>query len=178
MTDIPESSSIDEEYKTNVDLSYDYIEKSIKEIQSKSNNTNTELGLLIGFNLTFIRFFIGELPGKIYDLDFLPCNSCLILKIFAYIFAVASIICCLLGLYTRTKYFIIPPNILVNNCDEVSSVEFKLAIMETWQAKLNNFLKLAKKKKVLFNYSIFFLVLSGLMAAIDGIIAYVFYLNL
>ncbi|MGK7896967.1 MAG: hypothetical protein AB4372_25970, partial [Xenococcus sp. (in: cyanobacteria)] len=75
MEDIPESSSIDQDYKANLDLSYDYIEKSIKEIQSKSNNINTELGLLIGFNLTFIRFFISELPGNVYDLDFLPCNS-------------------------------------------------------------------------------------------------------
>ncbi len=175
MSDIPESSSKDEEYKANVDLSYDYIEKSIKEIQNKSNNTNTELGLLIGFNLTFIRFFIGELPGKVYDLDFLPCNSCLILKIFAYVFAVASIICCFFGLYTRTNYYIIPPNFFINNCSEASPVEFKLAIIKTWQEKFESFLILTKKKKDLFNYSLFFLILSGLMAAIDGIIAYIFY---
>ena len=72
MEDIPESSSINQEYKVNVDLSYDYIEKSIKEIQNKSNNINTELGLLIGFNLTFIRFFVAELPDRIYNLLTFP----------------------------------------------------------------------------------------------------------
>ena len=174
MTDIPESSK-DEEYKANVDLSYDYIEKSIKEIQSKSNNTNTELGLLIGFNLTFIRFFISELPERICTLDCLPCNSCLLLKILAYIFAVASIICCFFGLYTRTSYKIISPNFFIENCNKTSHVKFKLAIMKTWQNKFENFRISKKKKKDLFNYSLFFLVLSGLMAAIDGIIAYVFY---
>ena len=40
MTDISELSK-NKEYKANVDLSYDYIEKSIKEIQSKNNDTNT-----------------------------------------------------------------------------------------------------------------------------------------
>ena len=173
MEDIPESSSIDQEYKANVDLSYDYIEKSIKEIQNKSNNINTELGLLIGFNLTFIRFFVAELPDRIYDLDFLPCNSCLILKIFAYVFAIVSIICCLLGLYTRADYLIITPDALIKSCSEASPTDFKLAIMKTWQEKFKSFVILTRKKKDLFNYSLFFLVLSGLMAAIDVIIAFV-----
>ncbi len=170
MEDIPESSSIDQDYKANLDLSYDYIEKSIKEIQSKSNNINTELGLLIGVNLTFIRFFISELPGNVYNLDFLPCNSCLILKIFAYIFAIASIACCFWGLYTRATYSILPPNILIKKCDEVPSLEFKLAIMKTLQDKFDSFITLTKKKKDLFNYSLFLFLFSGLIAAIDSII--------
>ena len=81
MTKNPELTSIDEQYEANVSLIYDYVEKSIKEIQDISDNTNTKLGLLIGFNLTFIRFFLSELPDNICDLDLLPCNSCWLLKI-------------------------------------------------------------------------------------------------
>lgn len=175
MEDIPESSSIDQEYKANVDLSYDYIEKSIKEIQDKSNNINTEFGLLIGFNLTFIRFFVSELPNRIYNLDFLPCNSCLILKIFAYILAIVSIIYCLLGLYTRANYYILPPSLLINSCDEVPALEFKLAIMKTWQEKFDSFIVLNKKKKDLLNNSLYLFVASGIIAALDSIIASIFY---
>ncbi len=175
MADIPESSPIDQEYKANLDLSYDYIEKSINEIQNKSNNINTEFGLLIGFNLTFIRFFVSELPNRIYNLDFLPCNSCLILKILAYILAFISIICCLLGLFTRANYFILPPNLLINNCDEVPSLEFKLAIMKTWQEKFDSFLALTKKKKDLLDKSLFLFLSSGLIAALDSIIVSIYY---
>ncbi|MEM9275733.1 MAG: hypothetical protein AAGA80_22665 [Cyanobacteria bacterium P01_F01_bin.143] len=169
MEDIPASSSIEQEYKANVDLSYEYIAKSIKEIQDKSNNINTELGLLIGFNLTFIRFFISELPDKVYDLDFLPYNYCLKLKIFAYVFSIASIACCFWGLYTRAKYLILPPNLLIEKCDEVPSLEFKLAIMKTWQDKFNSFITLTKRKKDLFNYSLFLFLFSALIAALDSI---------
>jgi len=175
MEDIPESSSIEQEYKANVDLSYDYYEKSIKELQSRSKDINTEFGLLISFNLTFIRFFIFELPNRIYNLDFLPCNSCLILKILAYISAFISIICCLLGLYIRTSYFIIPQHLLIDNCEEVPSLDFKLAILKTWKDKLESFLASTRKKKVLLNYSLFLFLFSGLIAAIDSILVSIFY---
>lgn len=173
MEDSSQSSPIDQEYKTNVDLSYDYIEKSIKEIQDRSNSINTELGLLIGFNLTFIRFFISELPDKVYSLGFLPYDYCLKLRLFAYIFAIASIACCFWGLYTRAKYLILPPNLLIEKCDEVPYLEFKLAIMKTWQDKFNSFITLTNKKKNLFNCSLFLFVLSfvfsGLIAALGSI---------
>lgn len=175
MTEPPESSSIDKEYKTNVDLSYEYIEKSIKEVQDISNNHNTQLGLIIGFNFTFIRFFLNELPDKIFHLDSLPCNSCLLFKILAYVLAITSIILGFFGLYRGLKYDAIKPSSLTENCDKISNVELKLAIIDIWQDKLYKFNKIARQKKDFLNYSIIFLVLSGVMAALDEIIVSLFY---
>ncbi|MGL6341160.1 MAG: hypothetical protein ACRC80_18720 [Waterburya sp.] len=179
MAETPESHSLDEDHKNNIALnialSYEYTEKSIKEVQDASNYINTQLGLLIGFNLTFIRFFINNLPNRIVYSDCLPCNSCWLFKILAYCFSGASIILCLWGLYKTIDYNIIKPDILVQNCEHVSNVEFQLAIIDTWQEKLNEFIKLAKQKKDFLNYSIILLGLSGFIAILDTIIANVFY---
>lgn len=175
MTEISQSDSLDEEYENNIDLSYEYIEKSIKEVQDASNHINTQLGLLIGFNLTFTRFFINGLPDRTYNLDFLPCNSCWLFKILAYIFSVASIILCFTGLYKTIDYNIIKPNVLVKNCDRAPNVELKLAIIDTWNEKLEKFINLAEQKKELLNYSIILLLFSGLIAALDKIIADILY---
>lgn len=149
----------DSEYEVNVALSYEYIEKSINEVQGISNNTNTQLGLLIGFNFTFIRFFLSELPDKECCLNSLPCYSCLLLKFIAYILAIASNVSSFVGLYQSIKYYIIPPNLLVENCESASKLEFKLAIIDTWQEKLDEFIKLAEQKKIFLNRSILFLLL-------------------
>lgn len=174
MSDRPPASSTDEEYKTNVELSYEYVEKSIGEIQDISNHTNTQLGLLIGFNFTYIRFFLSELPASSKHIDSLPCNSCSILKILAYIFSIASIIAAFIGLYRSIQYTIITPKQLIENCKNVANVEFKLAIINTFQKKLEEFIKLAEQKKYFFNSSVGLLCLSGLMAILDRIIASIF----
>ncbi|MEN9519055.1 MAG: hypothetical protein RLZZ381_1643 [Cyanobacteriota bacterium] len=169
------SQKHDEEYEANITLSYEYTEKSIKEIQDANNYINTQLGLLIGFNLTFIRFFLNSLPNSTYSLDSLPCNSCWLLKLLAYGFSITSIVSCFLGLYKTIDYYIIKPNILVQNCDRTSKIELKLAILDTWKIKLDNFIELIKYKKRLFNYSIVFLGISGLMGILDKIIISTFY---
>lgn len=163
------------DYGDNVALSYDYIEKSLKEVQDINNNTNTQLGLLIGFNFTFIRFFINELPGKIINGDSLPCNSYLLFKTIAYELSFVSILFCFLGLYKTIEYYIIPSNLLIKNCDKVSTEELKLAIIDTLQDKLEHFKELIKQKKVILNRSIILLLVSGIIAVIDMIIAYAFY---
>ncbi|MEM8672938.1 MAG: hypothetical protein AAGF83_03540 [Cyanobacteria bacterium P01_G01_bin.67] len=105
MTNISNTPSVSQDYKANLQLSYDYLEKSIKEIQDVINNTNSQSGILVGFNLTFIRFFINELPGKIIVAEDLFCHSCLLLKILTYGLAISSIIFALLGLYqTRCSH--------------------------------------------------------------------------
>lgn len=175
MTEIPNSSPTDEDYEINIALSYDYIEKSLKEIQDINNNTNTQLGLLIGFNFTFIRFFINDLPNKIVNLNSWSCNSCLLFKILAYGLAIASISLCFFGLYKTIKYYIIPPNLLIENCNRVSNAELKLAIIDTWQNKLKDFKEVTQQKKQILNRSIILLLISGLMAIIDEIIASIFY---
>lgn len=147
MTEIPDSSLSNKDYETNVALSYDYTEKSLKEVQDINSNTNAQLGLLIGFNFTFIRFFINELPNRIINIHSLPCNSCLLFKILAYSFSIASIVLCFFGLYKTIKYYIIPPKLLIKNCDKVSNQELKLAIIDTWQDKLEDFKEITQQKK-------------------------------
>ena len=178
MTKIPDSSPADKDYEENVALSYDYTEKSLKEVQDINNNTNAQLGLLIGFNFTFIRFFINDLPGRIIDLDSWFCNSCLLFKILAYSFSITSIILCLFGLYKTVKYFIIPPDILLENSDQVTNQELKLAILDTWIDKLKDFKDITQQKKQILNRAIILLLVSGLMAIMDEIIATTFYSNL
>ena len=175
MSEIPNSSPTDKDYQDNVTLSYDYIEKSLKEVQDINNHINTQLGLLIGFNFTFIRFFINELPNKIINHNPLFCNSCLLFKILAYTFAIASISACFFGLYRKIKYYIIPPSLLTKNCDQVTHQELQLAIIDTWQDKLKDFKEVTQQKKQILNLSIVLLLISGLMAICDEIIATIFY---
>ncbi|MEO1672982.1 MAG: hypothetical protein AAFR77_19760 [Cyanobacteria bacterium J06631_2] len=159
------------DYELNLKLSYDYLEKSIKEIQDVINNTNGQLGILIGFSFTFIRFFINELPGKIeIDAD-LYCNSCFWCKILAYGLAIASITFCFLGLYQSTELKIVKPKVLIENCDRVINQELKLAIIDMFEAKLENFSRLAARKKQFLNLSIILLLISGLMAILDEVVA-------
>lgn len=175
MTENAEYSSLEKEYEANLALSYEYIEKSLKEVQDINNSINTQLGLLIGFNFTFIRFFLSDLPDRNIDSNSLPCNSCLVLKLLAFGFAIASISWCLLGLYKTIKFYIIPPKLLIENCDRVSSQELKLAIIDTWQEKLESFQASNSYKKQLVNRSIFLLLLSGVMVILDKLVASILY---
>ena len=167
------NTNVNQDYQNNINLSYDYIEKSLKDIKESDRDINTQLGLLIGFNFTFIRFFINDLPSMLKD-DSLSCNSCLILKILAYTFSFASIIFCFLGLYKTIKYYIIPPHLLLENCDKVPNYELRLAILDTWEEKLKNFTELTKQKKQLLNKAIALLLVSGLMAIFDDLIVSIF----
>ena len=161
------SEEFDEEYEANIALSYEYVEKSIKEIQDLSNQTNTQLGLLIGFNFTFIRFFLSELPDNSVQIGNLFCNSCLLLKLFAYLFAGISIFCCFRGLYRNIEYGIVTPNKLLAVCKGSSTTGLKLAILKTWNKKLQQFIELTAQKKKLFNRSIVFWGISVLLAVMD-----------
>ena len=173
--DLQVPDDFDQDYVANVSLSYEYYEKSLQELRDTSNNTNTQLGLLIGFNLTFIRFFFNELPDNSYLIGCLHCHSCLVLKLFAYLFAGASVVLCLRGLYISTKaYLVIPPDLLVSQCDLVSNTAFKLGIIKTWQEKLKDFLSLSKQKKKLLNFSIWLFLVAIAFAIIDQGIAILF----
>ena len=164
----------DQEYVANVSLSYDYYEKSIQELRDASNTTNTQLGLLIGFNFTFIRFFLNELPDSSYLIDCLNCYSCLGLKLLAYICSGISISCCFKGLYETRGYFIIPPDILISQCDQTSNIAFKLGVIKAWSEKLTDFVDLSKQKKRLLNFSILLFLIAIAFAITDQGIAFFF----
>ena len=172
MTENSESNLEGREYETNITLSYEYVEKSVQEVKDIINNTNTQLGVLIGFNFTFIRFFINDLPNRIVSSHGLFCNSCILFKILAYGFSFVSIILGLIGLYQTVELKIIKPNSLINECDKVFNWELKLAIIDKWQQKLEDFEKLNKLKKKLLNYSIILLGISGLFAVMDYALAF------
>ena len=173
--DLQRPDDFDQDYVANVSLSYEYYEKSLQEFRDTSNTTNTQLGLLIGFNLTFIRFFLNELPDSSQIIDCLLCNSALVLKLLAYLFAGASIILCFRGLYISTgEYLIIPPDILLPQCDRASNTAFKLGIIKTWQEKLKDFLDLSKQKKKLLKLSIWQLAVAIAFAIADQGIAFFF----
>jgi hypothetical protein len=174
MIENSEPPSIDDAYEQNVSLTYDYVEKSIKEIQDVSDNVNNKFLLLATFNLTYIRFFLSDLPQIKNYINSLPCNSCLWLKILAYIFSAGSIFYCFVGLYSTTEYFIISPKLLITECDRTTYIGLKLAIIETQTDKLESFIKLAERKKKIFNYSMILVVLSALMAAMDISIDFIF----
>ena len=175
MSEDLESIISDRDYQDNIALSYEYIEKSIKEVQDIIDRTNTQLGLLIGFNFTFIRFFIADLPGKIIN-NSLPCNSCLLFKMLAYGFSFSSITLSLIGLsqyYIELK--IVSPHVLIESSTKVSNEELKLAIIDVWETKLKELSKLANSRKQQFNRSIILLLISGSMAIFSKAIASMFY---
>ena len=175
MTNIPDSSNPAQDYPANVALSYDYIEKSLKEVQEINNNINNQLGLLIGFNFTFMRFFLNELADKIIDANSMVCYTCFYSKTLAYGFAAGSIIFCFFGLYKTVTYYIIPPKLLLENCDQVPNQELRLAVIDTWQKKLDAFNQINQQKKQIFNRSIILLFISGAMAILNKLIALIFY---
>ncbi|MDJ0730276.1 MAG: hypothetical protein QNJ33_09835 [Crocosphaera sp.] len=175
MTKSPNSSITEQDYQKNIELSYDYIEKSLKEVQDINNNTNTQLGVLIGFNFTFIRFFLNELLNKIINIDNLLCYSCLLLKILAYGFSIASIISCFIGLYKNVIYSIIYPKALIENGVSLSNEELRLAIIDTWEEKFKSFKEVNEQKKQMFNRSIILLLISGIAAIINKLIVSIFY---
>ncbi|MEM8723772.1 MAG: hypothetical protein AAGE84_31590 [Cyanobacteria bacterium P01_G01_bin.39] len=178
MTDFNLNDEFDKEYEANITLCYEYIEKSLKEMQDLSNHTNTQLGLLIGFNFTFIRFFISVLPDNSIPIDSLPCNSCLLLKLLAYLLAAISIFCCFRGLYRSIEYFVIPANLLIDKCSESSTIGLKRGILRTWNKKLEQFVKLNKQKKELLNKSIILIAILGSFAVIDYAIAFLMRFNI
>ncbi len=105
----------------------------------------------------------------------MPCNYCLLFKVLAYGFSISSIVLSFVGLYETIDLKIIKPGRLIEECDRVPNWELKLAIIDKWEDKLANFEKLNKLKKKLFNFSIILLLSSGLMAAINKIIASILY---
>lgn len=175
MTDNSDSVISDQEYESNVSLSYEYLEKSIKEIQDIINNTNTQLGVLIGFNFTFIRFFLSEVPDKIIASYKISCNPCLWFKILAYLFSFVSVLLSFIGLYRTIEWEILEPDFLIKESDRIFNWELKLTVIKSWQDKLNDFKHLADVKKKLFNYSIFCLVISVLLTIYIRFIAAIFY---
>ncbi len=174
MTENLEPPPIDDNYEANVSLTYDYVEKSINEVQDVSDNVNNKFLLLATFNLTYIRFFLSGLPELNNYINSLPCNSCLLLKILTYVFSACSIVSCFVGLYSTTEYFIISPKLLITECDRTTSIGLKLAIIENQTDKLESFIKLSERKKKFFNYAMILFVLSGLMALIDILIDFIF----
>lgn len=174
MTDNSDSVISDQEYESNVSLSYEYLEKSIKEIQDIINNTNTQLGVLIGFNFTFVRFFLSEVPDKIITSNQISCNACLWFKVLAYLFAFVSVILSFIGLYRTIEWEILEPDFLIKESNRIFNWELKLTVIKSWQDKLNDFKNLADVKKKLFNYSIFCLVISVLLTIYIRFIATIF----
>ncbi|MEM6613357.1 MAG: hypothetical protein AAF652_14080 [Cyanobacteria bacterium P01_C01_bin.72] len=174
MTNIPNVPANSPDYLDNLELSYDYLEKAIAEIQSVINNTNSQLGIVIGFNFTFIRFFLNELPTVIITSEIAFDDAYFWFKILAHVLAISSIILSFIGLYQSAELKIIKPDVLVANCDRVPKDELELAIIDSFADKLEDFRKLAAQKKDFFNLSIISLVGSGVMALLDEIAAAIF----
>ncbi len=175
MTEDIDSIISDEEYERNVSLSYKYLEKSIKEVQDLINNTNTQLGVLIGFNFTFMKFFINETLDKVTSLGNLSCNSCLWFPRLAYFFSFVSIILCFISLYQTIEWEILDSNFLIKESPRLVNWELRITIIESWHKKLNNFTRLADLKKQLLNYSIICLVISFLLTIYNRFISSIFY---
>ncbi len=162
----------DAEYQANVTLSYEYLEKSIKEIQDITNNANTQSGLLVGFNFTFIRFFLNGLPSDLSAVS-TPLECLRFILLFAAYFASGiSIVCCFSALSVSTEFLIVPPERLLQECNLTSNTALKLGIIQAWQQKLKQFIRLQKKKKRLLNTAIRFLIVSAIIAVIDYALGY------
>ncbi|MEO8890491.1 MAG: hypothetical protein ABI417_02980 [Coleofasciculaceae cyanobacterium] len=170
-----QESPSNEAYKANIALSYEYLNKSVTEIKSNIDNINTKLGLIVGFNATFIRFSSG-LPDQTANLasgvdDYLVCYSCLILKIFFCIFLSLSIGTATWGLFPVKAITTLTPKQLLENANRASENDYKLSIIYFWEKIMPDLLKIREKKSTRLRYSIVLFAVSASLSALDVIIA-------
>jgi hypothetical protein len=164
------------DYESNIALTYEYLEKSITTAKSNIDSINTRLGLLIGFNATLIRFSSG-LPDKssvnFYSLQGEPlgCNSCLILQVICCIFLVISIIVSLWGLSPITVKTTLTPQQLLKNAGLAAKNDYKLAIIYFWEKILPEIMKVVDKKSSRLRCAIVLFGIAACLSALDIMIA-------
>ena len=181
MVDTHYETSNNETYNSNITLSYEYVEKTIAHVRNNIDVLNNRLALLIGFNASLIRFSPG-LPDRSLKnsicvnetVSSLSCNSCLLFKVLCCAFLTISIAICLWGLSPEKTKDIIPPKELIDKASLNSEINFKLAIITTWDTILKNLYKVKDKKSNCLVWAICFLGFASLMSALDIIIASLF----
>lgn len=167
-----------EAYKANIALSYEYLNKSVTEVKSNIDSINTRLGLIVGFDATFIRFSSG-LPDQTATLasvadNFLVCYSCLILKILFCICLSISLGIAVWGLFPVKVSTTLTPKQLLNNANLASENDYKLAIIYFWDKIIPELLKIRDKKSTRLRYAIGLFAVAASVSALDVIIASVF----
>jgi hypothetical protein len=166
------------DYKANIALSYEYLDKSVTEVKSNIDSINTRLGLIVGFDATFIRFSSG-LPDKTATIasvadDFLACYSCLILKIIFCVCLSISIGVAVWGLFPVKVSTTLTPKQLLDNASLASENDYKLAIIYFWSKIIPELLKVRDKKSSRLRYAIGLFAVAASISALDVVIASVF----
>ncbi len=173
-----QESPSDEAYKANIALSYEYLNKSVTEIKSNIDSINTKLGLIVGFNATFIRFSSG-LPNQTANLasgvdNYLVCYSCLILKIFFCIFLSLSMGIAVWGLFPVKVITTLTPTQLLEKAKLASENDYKLAIIYLWEKIMPDLLKIRDEKSTRLRWSLVLFAVAVSLSVLDVIIASIY----
>ncbi|MGB5595364.1 MAG: hypothetical protein WBM32_12745 [Crocosphaera sp.] len=177
------NSSPNNFYDDNIALIYDYVEKSLDILGKNISDVTNKLGLLAGIEVTLMRFFLADLPSPSFsdmmsnNIKILPCYSCFILKILAYIFIITSIIICLWeGYLTQPIRLVIPPKQLLEQAKEGTITQYKEAIINNiWKYSLEEANQLLGRRSKALRKAIISLFMSMIFAGLGIIIHFVFY---
>ncbi len=150
---------------------FDILRKNISDVTNK-------LGLLAGVEVTLIRFFLADLPSLSYsdmmskNITILPCYSCFIIKILAYISIIISITICLWqGYLTKSIPLVIKPEKLLIQAKKGTITQYKEAIINNiWKYSIHEATKLLDIRSKALRQAITLLAILMIFAGIDIII--------
>jgi hypothetical protein len=173
-----QESPTDESCKANIALSYEYLNRSVTEVKSNIDSIHTRLGLIVGFDATFIKLS-SDLPDQTATLasigdNHLVCYSCLILKILFFICLSISLGIALWGLFPIKVSTNLTPTQLLDKVEVASENEYKLAIIHFWGKIIPEILRIRDEKSKRLRYSIMLFAVAVYVSALDVIIASVF----
>jgi hypothetical protein len=163
-----EGSTSNDNSDSKIPLIYEYVEKSITAIRSNLDALNTKLGLMIGFNATFIRFSPG-LPDK-SSLASMSCYSCLVLKVLSCAFLLVSIGICLWGLSPESVPAFLKPKRLLEEAKKGSKEDYQIAIIDFWDEEMENLYEIKEKKSERLKCAIKVFGLAACLSGVDIII--------
>ena len=141
-------------------LIYDDAENSLKSLKEDVNAFNTRLGVLLGFNATFVRLAM-DLPAQP------SCFSCLVLKFLTLAFVVGSIALSLIGIYPKGMPIVISPKSQIQKSLGASEKDFREGVIEIRDSMIRDFAQQVGKKAKKFKQALTCLGLAAAMAAVD-----------
>ena len=159
------------------------MEKSIDILRANLNEVTNNLRLLAAAEVTYIHFFITNLPSPSFavmiseNMESLPCYSCFMFKTLAYIFSITSITTCLWKGYNKESIrLVIKPENLLSQAGKGTTTQYKESIIiNIWKYTIEDLNKFLQIREKALRQAVITLTLSMVCAVLDIIIHFIFY---
>jgi hypothetical protein len=145
-------------------LIYEDAENSLKILREDINALNIRLGVLLGFNATFIRIAM-DLPAQ--SPCSIACYSCLLLKTLTFVSVATSVAFSLWGIHPKPVQVIIFPTIQLEKSCEASEELFRERVIEARDKIIHNLLEVVDTKAERFKLALNLLAVAVILAVID-----------